>query len=190
MSQQGHVGQVRFCLRMDLSLNAYGSCQTEELTGVVPSGCDILLVAKHRMADASPAHVKCVMSAATAASLRKAFEQPSGVSERRPIAVKVGKSIEAYAPRCAQQGIISQDAAAYLIAWCRGESTRKARPISYSILERRPPSPLDRIQHERVLWQRPRRCKNLNLSCRADDGESASLEEDEGPVGLDAAIAD
>lgn len=178
------MGQLRFCLRADLSPSAYGSCQVDELKHSQPQACDVLLVVKARMADANPTHVICMMSAQQAASLRMAFEQPSGIAGLRDIGDSVRRNITNYAPRCQAQGAITQDGAAYLMAWSRGQWTRRARPTSYSILRYRPPSPLaDVTLDPRVplTWQRTSRWRTHNVRSRGDESdESASEEEDAG----------
>lgn len=173
------MGQLRFCLRADLSPSAFGSCEVDELKRSQPHACDILLVVKARMADTSPTHVICMMSAQQAASLRRAFQQPDGTAPLRDIGDSVRRNITNYAPRCQKQGAITQDGAAYLLAWCRGQWTKRARPTAYSILRYRPPSPLDdvRLDPGLLTWQRSSRWRTYNVRSRADDSESASEEE-------------
>ena len=72
-------------------------------------GVTFLMVVKRRMADSNPTHVKCVLPAHRAAALKLSFQQPSGISARRPIGDSVKKNIKAYAPRCKEQGILSSD---------------------------------------------------------------------------------
>ena len=170
---------MRFCLRMDLSPSSFGSCQVEELKGSEPSPCDILLVTKRRMADHSPTHVMCVLSAQEASNIRHAFEQPSGVSPRRAISQQVVTNISVYAPRCQEQGIINADGATYLLAWSRGEWESKSRPRSYSFLHHRPQSPLDGVPAFPRSWQKPRRVRTFDVSARGDESETASEEEEE-----------
>ena len=187
------VGNVRFCLRSDLPASAYGTCEVEELHGVraaPPSGCDILLVAKRRMADKSPIHIKCVMTAGRAAALRAAFEQPSGVASHRAIGEKVQKNIASLAPRCQKQGIISDDGASYLLSWSQGEWGRKARPTSYAVLGHRHASPLDVVMPSGLsAWKAPSRLKHVDLRtqhrCGSEAGTSSESEEEPGAIDLE-----
>ena len=167
---------------MDLGASAYGTCEVEEMNSSKPDGCDVLMVVKRRMADSNPTHVKCVLPAHRAAALKLSFQQPSGISARRPIGDSVKKNIKAYAPRCKEQGILSSDGAAFLQSWAEGQWPLKARPVSYPFLENRHPSPLD---HFTVApgqsWQMPARTITYNLKTRDDDTSSAS-EDDRLPI--------
>ena len=172
-------------MRMDLGAGAYGACEVEELRSSKPDGCDILMIVKRRMADSNPSHVKCVVSAHRAAALRLSFQQPSGISPRRPIGDNVRNSINAYAPRCRDQGILSSDGAAFLQSWAEGQWPMKARPASYPYLENRHPSPLDDFTvAPGQAWQKPARNTTYNLKVRNDDTSSAS-EDDDVPINGD-----
>lgn len=172
-------------MRMDLGAGAYGACEVEELRSSKPDGCDILMIVKRRMADSNPSHVKCVVSAHRAAALRLLFQHPSGISPRRPIGDNVRNSINAYAPRCRDQGILSSDGAAFLQSWAEGQWPMKARPASYPYLENRHPSPLDDFTvAPGQAWQKPARNTTYNLKVRNDDTSSAS-EDDDVPINGD-----
>lgn len=178
----GKVGQLRFCMRSDLGADAYGACEVEELKNSNPDGCDILMVVKRRMADSNPSHVKCLLSANRCAELRLSFRQPSGIAQRRPVGDSVKRNIKAFAPRCKEQGILSSDGAAFLQSWAEGQWPLRARPVSYSFLENRHPSPLDVFTVDPAQsWQQTAKTITFNLRARDDDTSSAS-EDDLAPI--------
>lgn len=173
------MGQVRFCLRRDLDPSSYGTCQTKELTGSPPSQDDVLVLAKHRMADPSPHVVAAIVSAQRAADLRTSFQQPQGSADRRPITEKVQKNIASVLPKCVQQGILSRDAEAYLSNWCAGTWAKVPRPSSYTCLEARRASDYgDDLVGSRIPWSKPRRNKHIDLSV-GDGNDSEEVSEDE-----------
>ena len=185
------MGQVRFCLRRDLDPSSYGACQTKELTGSPPNQDDVLVLAKHRMADTSPHVVAVIVSAQRAADLRASFQQPQGSAERRPITEQVKKNIAGVLPKCVQQGIVSRDAEAYLTNWCAGTWAKVPRPSLYTCLEaRRAPQEFygNDLVGCRLPWSKPRRAKHVDLSVD-DDIDSEAGSDDEaanGPVDVDA----
>ncbi|CAL1146689.1 unnamed protein product [Cladocopium goreaui] len=61
------------------------------------------------------------MSAQRAASLRLSFEQPGGLALRRPIGDQVKKNISVYAPRCKDQGVLTEDGSYYLESWAQAQ---------------------------------------------------------------------
>ena len=170
-------------MRSDLSPSAYGSCEVEELRGSIPHGHDVLMVVRRRMADGTPSSIKCVMSAQRAASLRLSFEQPGGLALRRPIGDQVKKNISVYAPRCKDQGVLTEDGSYYLESWAQAQWPSRPRPRSYSILNHRQPlvDPVRPVGPS--VWEKPRRSTTWDLRPRADDSETAS-EDDEAPINM------
>ena len=179
----GHVGQLRFCLRMDADPSSFGNCQVEEIPGYEPHGSDVLLFVKRFMADSDPFRVVALVPALVCKNLRLAFQQPVGNCARRPIAEAVRKNIQSIAPQCAKQKIISPDALSYLLSWVDGELQLVPRPRAYPFMNLRRhdirslPEPVDGRQR----WQGPRRFRVLNFARDAEsDGDS-----DEGAVALE-----
>ena len=172
-------------MRSDLGAASYGACEVDELNNSHPDGCDILMIVKRRMADSSPSHVKCVLSANHAAALRLCFRQPSGIARRRPISEAVEKNIKTYGPRCREQGILSSDGYDFLHSWAEGQWPLKARPVSYAFLENRHPSPLDVFTvGPGQRWQQPAKSITFHLKARDEDTSSAS-EDDLAPICAD-----
>ncbi|CAE7814351.1 unnamed protein product [Symbiodinium sp. CCMP2456] len=175
------VGQVRFCLRRDLDPSSYGACQTKELTGSPASQDDVLVLAKHRMADTSPHVVAAIVSAQRAADLRASFQQPQGSAERRPITEQVKKNIAGVLPKCVQQGIVSRDAEAYLSNWLAGTWAKVPRPSFYTCLEaRRAPEEFygNDLVGCRIPWSKPHRAKHVDLRVDDDDNDSNAGSDD------------
>ena len=157
------MGQLRICLRQDLDPSSYGRCQVEEIANRKPHGSDVLLLAKHRMADAEPFRVITLVSAEMCHSLRSSFRQPVGTCSRRPIAQKVVDKIRKVAPQCARQGAISEDALAYLLNWSDGSMDLIPRPSAYRFLQlRRHDLGLSGVADQRP-WCRPARFRVITV---------------------------
>ena len=177
----GLVGQLRFCLRKDADPSSYGTCNVEELAGFEPHGCDVMLFAKRHMADTTPCKVIVLVAASQCVALRNAFQQPTGLTPKRPISLQVSKNIEAFAPRCMRQSIISADACSYLQAWIAGTLPQIPRPTQYRCLNLRrydinaPPVGPN-------AWVPPRRARNITV---LDGNDVSDSDEDEGAVVLD-----
>ena len=170
---------MRFARRGELEPGQFGFCQVEELPASFAAPLDaddILLLVKRRMADTNPTKVVTVMTAERSLELRAAFVQPAGVAERRPIGAQMVKNIQSYAPRCARQGSISMQAAAYLTEWVAGRWPVRPRPRAYSALSYRQTA----AQPPRgpAQWL-PGTSLVLDLS---DHVQSDDEDEDEGPV--------
>eukprot|EP00435_Cladocopium_sp_Y103_P033901 s2323_g8.t1 len=154
----------------------------EEIPGYEPHGSDVLLFVKRYMADPEPFRVVALVPAFVCKSLRLAFHQPVGICARRPIAEAVRKNIHSFAPQCAKQKIISQDALSYLLSWVDGELQLVPRPRAYPFMNLRRhdirglPDPVGR-----QAWQAPRRFRVFNF---ARDAES-DVDSDEGAVALE-----
>lgn len=174
---QGHVGQLRFSLRKDIDPSSYGSCGVEEIRGNQPGPDDVLLLAKHRMADPEPYRVVCVLSSSSAAALRRDFRQPEGTGDRRPISEKVRKNIEARCPPCVAQGIMSTEASAYLINWCQGSLAKLPRPTDYPFLAWKGHAPDRALPGPRGAWERQGRERHVDLTVHRRD-QGSSEEED------------
>ena len=165
--------------------SSYGSCCAKELAGDEPGPDDVMLLAKHRMADTSPHFVGAVVSAQRAANIRASFEQPRGNAARRIISEKVKKNIASVLPRCVAQGIVSRDAEAYLMNWTQGSLARLPRPTSYSFLDVRRPAEefpgTDRVG-VRGPWQKPARARHVDLSVNADSESGGETSEDDAQI--------
>ena len=172
---------MRFARRGDLDPASFGTCAVEELPaarGVEPHPGDILLLAKKKkMADPEPYKVTCVMSAAYAEQLRCGFQEVVGVAKRRPVAAKVAHNIATVGVRCQKQGIIDQQALAYLQGWSEGTWRRLKRQTSYAHLRHRGtlPCPMPQMQGS---WIAPRRVKHVDLTLPSEG--DPDLDDDSG----------
>lgn len=180
---RGHVGQLRFCLRMDCDPSSFGRCQVEELSGHVPHGSDVLVFIKKWMADPEPVRVICLVPARVCLELRNAFQQPVGNQNRRAIGEQVRQNIQTYAPQCCRQKSIHPDALAYLTQWVDGTLQKVPRPTSFAYLNLRRYGiqGLDAPRMGRT-WSKPNRFRTIHClpASRSEcDGES----EDDGAAG-------
>ena len=172
---------MRIVRRCDVDPSSLGFCQVEELPSwSTPGPGDLLVIAKKHMADATPFKVVVVMSEARANALRAAFVQPrQGCVRRRPISTKVLKNLEGLVGRCRGQGLINDEASAYLLGWSRGDWPKLSRPVSYSHLTHRCHVPFpqpDVAAH----WEAPSRWKHVDLALDHvldDDDSDAAPEE-------------
>jgi hypothetical protein len=128
------------------------------------------------MADALPIKVVCVMTESTATQLRRGFQQPVGVAPKRAISHKVKLRVATYTPRCVQRGMLSKDAAAYLLGWADGSLPNKSRPTEYTYLKfrQRPENAGDGLAA--LPWVSPARQKRILLS--SQHGEDSDSESD------------
>jgi len=154
-------------------------CPFEELTPrQQPSGGDVVLLVKSRMADASPRRLIVMLSESDAAGLRACLEQPDGVAGRRPIAENIKKNIKRFAPKCEKQGIISRDAATHLMSWSEGSLPQNPRPTAYPFLRYRQTQ--DFPGSADAVWRAPNRVRHVDLST----GEDGSDDDDDADEGL------
>ena len=160
-------------MRKDLDAISYGRVSVDEIRGETPSGDDILLLARKFMADPEPYKIATVLTASQAADIRRSFAQPQGVWRRRVITEKVRAKIATKVPQCVRQGVLSQEAGAYLTNWADGTLPKIPRPQRYAFLTRRifGPDPPGRI----LPWGPRHRERHIDLSFDVDDeGDSAS----------------
>lgn len=162
-----------------------GYCAFEETkeTRASPSANDVVLITKNHMADAVPTHVVVLVSEMRAAVIRESFTQPSGVAPRREIAEQVLKNIKTYAPRCAHEGLISQDAANYLLSWSQGDWPRIHRPTNYSFLGYRQGGFAVPPGVAAVPWTQAARVRHIQLGVATDGdgaGDGAESDNDDG----------
>ena len=179
------MGQLRFALRKDIDPSSYGRCEIEEISRVTPHGSDVMVLAKRFMADPEPTRVMCLIPASTCQALRNAFKQPEGIASRRVISNAVRNNIRTYAPPCAKQGIITNDALAYLMSWIDSSLPKVPRPRSYQCLNLRRYEINFEGQVPVREWEAPHRFRVIHVM-PSDDGRVASDDEvDPGPVLLD-----
>lgn len=147
--------------------SSFGQCAVEEIPGHRPHGSDVLGVVKRYMADLEPYRVVSLVPAAVCCQLRAAFQQPTGVCDRRAISDKVFQNITTLAPQCARQKVINTDGLAYLTGFLN--------------LRR---YPIDLQCAGNAGWHPPARFRVVNLARHGgesdDDGDVV-----EGPVALD-----
>ena len=179
----GFVGQLRFCLRQDVDPSSYGTCTCEEINGFDPNPSDVMLFAKRYMADTSPIRVMCLVPASVCVSLRAVFEQPTGLTPRRGISSKVAQNITSFAPRCVQQGIISQEANAYLQSWVDGTLQQIPRPARYRFLTLRRHDIAAQDSGQYASWTPPRRARVIVV---LDLNDLSDSDQDDGNVIMDA----
>ena len=148
-----------------------------------PHPGDILVIAKHRMADPEPYKVVVAMSAGYAASLCKGFCQPTGLAARRAISQRVANNIASIAPKCCRQGIISKDALSYLLNWSAGQWAKQSRPTSYSYLTHRSPLPFQ-VPNVDPCWEPARRLKHIDLTVPNQDEVDDSSSDNDAEVQL------
>ena len=172
-----------------MDATSYGQCVTREMTGSAPDADDIMVVAKHRMADAEPHAVVALVSAQKAADLRASMQQPQGVAPHREISVKVQQNIASVLPKCVRQGIVSRDAEAYLTNWSQATWVPLPRPSSYPLLDVRRAAeefPGNNFVGSRIPWAKPPRLKHVDLKVPGadSDGETSGDEDGAGAVVL------
>jgi hypothetical protein len=157
----------------------------EELPHIAPSPGDIVMIAKKFMADPLPSKVCILMSAEGAAALRLGFQQPCGAAARRVIPEPVVKNVATYAPRCAQQGIISEEASNYLLAWSNNALPKEPRPLVYNFLKYRQGTPFAYLGHLVVpSWSVRNRVRHIAV-CEAVADAADSASEDDAVVAFD-----
>jgi hypothetical protein len=145
------------------------------------------MIVKTWMADPCPYRACVLLTAKEADGIRLGFEQPSGVCPNRPIGNNVKANIKSYASRCADQRIISQDAAVHLIAWSEGTLRKKPRPSSYSFLSFRQHTAFALSDASNALpWVKPPRLRHVDLTRETHVGGDSESDGDAVlPIGLD-----
>ena len=132
------------------------------------------MICKRRQGSAHPFAAHALLSEAEATRIKNSFQQPIGSAARREIPIEVRKNIAAYAPRCAQQGVISVDASTTLVAWSQGTLHRKPRPLKYNFLNFRQSGHVAGAVIAGEPWDIPARFRVLDLSPPGDEEDSAS----------------
>ena len=167
---------IRFCRRCDTGPSSICADGIEELPTSSPHPGDIIMVCKMKMSDAEPFKTMVVMSASEASALRLGCRQPLGNVERRRLGDDILKNIKSYAPRCAQQGDISEKAKTYLEKWSLCTWPRLPRPSAYSFLNFRQRTACAYIGvGVAPKWETPARFKNIFVH----DGKHADNDDDD-----------
>jgi hypothetical protein len=136
------------------------------------------VICKRHQGSAHPYAAHVLLSETEATRIKHSFQQPVGCAERREIPANVRTNIATYAPRCAQQGVISIDASTKLVSWSQGTLRRKPRPQRYAFLNY---SQSNRAEAGNVRdpWEIPRRFRILDLTPPGDAYDDSASDADE-----------
>lgn len=193
MFDLGHIHYIRFCRRADIEMSVWNSCgevedfNTSGRNAVSKDGNDTFMIAKRWMADRDVIRVVAIFPAATVQKIRAGFHLPDGVESRRVIGPQVKANIERYVPQSMKKGELPQNAAKYLLHWCRGTLAPLPRPLQYSILNYRIPDFRGEFVHH-GSWSKPSRFRHIDLTIDGPGGDDTESDS-EGEVNLPRALA-
>lgn len=175
-------------------------CEIDDLPQRFPRRADdIMLVVKHHMADKAPSQVLALVPASTTNRLLEGVLQPRGVVARRPKTRPLVENIHREVPKLMRQRFLTEEAAAYLLAYVDGRLPQEPRPQSYAFLDHRwdhdrshmarvtdydgDNHPLNRVRVVN-LRQVPRRLRGGLEDCAAGQADQSGDDGDPGPLDL------
>ena len=135
----------RICRRRHLgTMSAHGDAAAEagashraDHRGYPPTGDDVVLVVKDRMASIEVSQIILMLPAADLGRIHGLPQQPQGTHARRPASESDRKRVFDSAHAACEAGAIQEKARDYLMQWARGTRRREPRPSHYRFLMHR-----------------------------------------------------